>query len=543
MWGIKVYMKKRIGHILSGSLELGFLMRIETQTNTDNIKMGKFVSIVAHHYKFFSLITDLSLAISHPDILLFPPDESEQLLLSFLKQKDLYATAQLKPMLMIGPEQKPMPVKIIPDHFCPVFEVDNNDVALIFGAEDDPQKRFFSIGFPLDMQTPVCLDLERLTERSNGIFGKTGTGKTFITRLVLAGLIKNNKAVNLVFDMHSEYGLQARKEGPTQSFVKGLKTLFPDKIVIFSLDPESTRRRAGMPDVEVTLAYQSIHVEDILSLQDELGLHATALEAAYLIAAKYKQEWLAVLLSQGENLKEFAQNLGAHPESIAALYRKLKRIERLPFFFSMNAGAYSNPSVIDQMMEYINKGISVIVEFGNYTSTFCYLLIANVITRRIHQEYVAKTELFLGSQKKEDEPQKLMITIEEAHKFLNPQAARQTIFGIIAREMRKYYVSLLVVDQRPSGIDQEIISQIGTKIVAQLNDEKDIQAVLTGVSNAANLRTILASLDSKKQVLALGHAITMPMVIQTREYDEDFYRAMAPAVTSEHINQLINELF
>ena len=31
----------------------------------------------------------------------------------------------------------------------------------------------------------------------------------------------------------------------------------------------------------------------------------------------------------------------------------------------------------------------------------------------------------------------------------------ETIFGIIAREMRKYYVSLLVVDQRPSGIDQE----------------------------------------------------------------------------------------
>ena len=87
------------------------------------------------------------------------------------------------------------------------------------------------------------------------------------------------------------------------------------------------------------------------------------------------------------------------------------------------------------------------------TSTFVYLLIANIITRRIHTAYIAKTEKFLGSQKKEDEPKKLMITIEEAHKFLNPQAARQTIFGTIAREMRKYYVSLLVVDQRPSGID------------------------------------------------------------------------------------------
>ncbi len=536
-------MKKKIGHIISGSLTEGLLMRINPETNPESIKTGKFVSIVGADHKYFSLITDLTLAISHPDILLFPPSAKEQLLLSFLKQKDIYATANLKPMLMLGADARPMPVKTIPPHFSNVLEVDNKDVALIFGNEDSPDKRYFNIGCPLDMTTPVCLDLERLTERSNGIFGKTGTGKTFITRLVLAGLIKNDKAVNLIFDMHSEYGLQARKEGGSLSFVKGLKTLFPGKVVIFSLDPESTRRRGGMPDVELTLSYQSVNVEDILSLGDELGLHSTALEAAYLIAAKYKQNWLQELLSQGDNLKEFAQQLGGHPESIAALYRKLKRIERLPFFKPGTPGAYKDHSVIDQMMEYIDRGISVIVEFGNFTSTFCYLLIANIITRRIHQEYVSKTEKYLGSQKKEDEPKKLMITIEEAHKFLNPSAARQTIFGIIAREMRKYYVSLLVVDQRPSGICEEILSQIGTKIVAQLNDEKDIQAVLTGVSGANNLRAILASLDSKKQALLLGHALTMPIVIQTREYDEEFYRAMGETVTAKQIDQFVQELF
>ncbi|CAN5162441.1 DUF87 domain-containing protein [soil metagenome] len=540
-------MKKRIGHIVSGSLEEGLLMRIDASTNPETIKTGKFVSIVGTHHKYFSLITDLSLAISHPDILLYPPSESEQLLLTFLKQRDMYATANLKPMLMLAADGKPMPVKTIPQHFATVLEVDNKDVALIFGSEDNPTKKYFNVGTPLDMTTPVCLDLERLTERSNGIFGKTGTGKTFITRLVLAGLIKQEKAVNLIFDMHSEYGLQARKEGNANSFVKGLKTLFPDKVVIFSLDPDSTRRRGGMPDVEITIPLQAVSVEDILSLGDELGLHSTALEAAYLIVAKYKRDWLSMLLSQGDNLKEFAQQLGGHPESIAALFRKLKRVQKYPFFVDTKPvakpGAVRDHNVIDQMMEYINKGISVVVEFGNYTDTFCYLLIANIITRRIHSEYVNKTEKFLGSQRKEDEPKKLMITIEEAHKFLNPSAARQTIFGIIAREMRKYYVSLLVVDQRPSGIDQEILSQIGTKIVAQLNDEKDIQAVLTGVSGAQNLRSILATLDSKKQALLMGHALTMPIVIQTREYDEEFYRAMGTQVSAKQIEEFVNEMF
>ncbi|MCA9770592.1 DUF87 domain-containing protein [Candidatus Dependentiae bacterium] len=537
-------MKQKLGQIISGSLNDGFMMRIAPGTQLEEIKTGKFVSIQGSSYQFFSLITDLSLHVTNQDILVFPPKDSETLLKETLSQKDIYATAQLKPMLMLNKDKQLMPVKTIPPHFAPVFDATKKDVALIFGDEKEVTKKFFSIGKPLDMDTPVCINLEKLTERSNGIFGKTGTGKTFLTRLVLAGLIKQEKAVNLIFDMHSEYGLQARKEGKGQSFVKGLKTLFPSKVVIFSLDPESTRRRGGSPDVCMELSYQSIHVEDIISLQSELHLHATALEAAYLIAARYKQNWLQVLLEQGENIKEFAQALGAHPESIAALYRKLKRIERLPFFKRVTAiGATKTHSVVDQMMEYINKDINIIIEFGNYTSTFCYLLIANIITRRIHSEYITRTENFLGSQKTEDKPNQLMITIEEAHKFLNPQAARQTIFGTIAREMRKYYVSLLVVDQRPSGIDQEIISQIGTKIVAQLNDEKDIQAVLTGVNNANNLKSILASLDTKKQALLMGHALTMPVVIQTREYDEQFYHAMSPQVTAKKIDELVQEIF
>lgn len=530
-----------LGTIIHGSLHEGFTMRINPESDLETIKTGKFVCIAGNQHIFFSLITDLALHVTHNDILLFPPTQEETLLKKALYKKDIYATAHLKPMLMMDKQHTIMPVKTIPLHFSQVFEARAEDINYIFGNQEDPSRRYFNIGSPLDMNSPVCVDLEKLIERSNGIFGKTGTGKTFITRLVLAGLIKNEKAVNLVFDMHSEYGLQSRKEG-TQSFVKGLKTLFNDKVAIFSLDPQSTRRRGGSPDVEITIPLDIINVEDILALQDELNLHATALEAAYILAAKYKHRWLSALFENGETIKEFAQELGAHPESIAALYRKLKRIDQFNFIRSTSP-TRKDDSCIDHMMEYIQKGISIIIEFGNYSSTLCYLLIANIITRRIHNEYVKKTEEFLASHRPEDEPKKLMITIEEAHKFLNPQAARQTIFGIIAREMRKYYVSLLVVDQRPSGIDQEIISQIGTKLIAQLNDEKDIHAVLTGVHNAPNLRTILASLDSKKQALVLGHAVAMPVVIQTREYDETFYKAMSPEVNVEEINSFIKELF
>jgi DNA helicase HerA-like ATPase len=536
--------RKKLGHILSGSLVEGLQMSLDAGCDLESVKTGKFVCICGKEFLFFSLITNLELQVTNPDILLFPPQEDEKLLKSVLKERDMYVKVDLRPMLMLDKNGKHMPVKTIPGHFSTVSEASKSDVALIFG-DDQESKKYFYIGTPLDMETPVCLNVDALTERSNGIFGKTGTGKTFLTRLILAGLVKSGKAVNLIFDMHSEYGLQARQEGKGETFVKGLKTLFPDRVAIFSLDPESTRRRGGSPDFEVTFLHEDFSVEDIMALQNELNLHPTALEAAYLIASKFKKRWLEVLLEQEGTIKEFSEEIGAHAESVGALYRKLKRLEKFDFIKkrSVASGESSRKCVITTMLDYINRGINVVLEFGNHTSNLCYLLIANIISRRIHDAYVARTEKFLASQKKEDEPKKLMITIEEAHKFLNPQAAKQTIFGIIAREMRKYYVSLLVVDQRPSGIDQEIISQIGTKIIALLNDEKDISAVLTGVSNSSGLRSILSTLDTKKQALVMGHAVPMPVVIKTREYDRLFYQDMGAIITGADVKSAIEEIF
>ncbi len=141
--------------------------------------------------------------------------------------------------------------------------------------------------------------------------------------------------------------------------------------------------------------------------------------------------------------------------------------------------------------------------------------------------YVKKAEQFLQTKNPLDRPRQLVITIEEAHRFLDSSIVRQTIFGTIAREMRKYFVTLLVVDQRPSGIDSEVMSQIGTRITCLLNDEKDIDAILTGVSGAGGLRGVLAKLDSKQQALVLGHSVPMPVVVRTWTYDQQFYTEMA----------------
>src|SRR5262249_13353043 len=121
------------------------------------------------------------------------------------------------------------------------------------------------------------------------------------------------------------------------------------------------------------------------------------------------------------------------------------------------------------------------------------------------------------------------------------------IFGTIAREMRKYSVTLLVIDQRPSGIDPEIVSQLGTKMACLLDNDRDMDAVLSGVSSGAGLRGILASLATRQQALIVRHAVPMPVVVDTRDYGSlPFMRAMGQRTREERTaaaRREISEIF
>ncbi len=522
--------RRRVGVVVNGSLVSGLEMKLDEWYSVEDIRAGKFVVIEGEKSRFFCMVTDVRLDATNPQVLADPPDEDDDLIRQVLHGTATYGTVCLRPLLMMEKDEsvaaengEPHLVKTIPVHFSVVCEAEEEDVNQIFGSEDE-NSRYFHIGRPLDMETPICIDLEGFIERSNGIFGKTGTGKTYLTRLVLAGLIHTNRAVNLIYDMHSEYGWQATQEAGDGrgSFVKGLKQLFGSKVAIFTLDPDSARRRGVQSDFTVKIPYNQITVEDIASLSDELNLNPTAIESAYLIVNKYGRDWLSSLINQDpKDIKDFADEVGAHPESISALHRKLKRLEKFDFLQER-----VTEDTVYKIMEFIDQGRHIVLEFGQQSSFLCYMLVSNILTRRLHDLYVMKTESYLATMRPQDKPKQLIITIEEAHKFLNPRAARQTIFGIIAREMRKYFVSLLIVDQRPSGIDDEVMSQVGTRITSLLSDEKDINAVLTGVSNASWLRTVLASLDSKQQALLMGHAVPMPVVIRTRDYDSIFYTSL-----------------
>jgi uncharacterized protein len=537
-----------LGSVIQGSLTKGLEVRLHPDVSVEDMRVGKFLVIQGVRSRFFCLLTDVSLGTSSDRIIANPPPIEDTFLRDVLAGSGTYGTVNLSPMLMFTPtatksdfsipidtpkdtslgslqpqtstEMELLPVKTIPAHFSQVYEASEADFRNVFGWEDDPYRRNFSIGQPLDMDVPVCIDLDRFVERSNGIFGKSGTGKSFLTRLVLSGVIRKGAAVNLMFDMHSEYGWEAMKEGKQVSTVKGLRQLFPGQVDIYTLDPESTKRRGVRDAQELYLSYDQIEIEDLKLVASELGLSEAALDNANILYNEYGRSWIMRLVNMtNEDIKMFCEAKQGHQGSISSLQRKLMRFDSLKYIRSACPHNY-----IDQLIQALDAGKNVIIEFGSQSNMLSYMLATNMITRRIHANYVKKADRFLQTKNPLDKPRQLVITIEEAHRFLDSSIVHQTIFGTIAREMRKYFVTLLVVDQRPSGIDNEIMSQIGTRVTCLLNDEKDIEAIFTGVSGGASLKSVLAKLDSKQQALVLGHAVPMPVVVRTRPYDAQFYR-------------------
>ena len=225
-----------LGLVVDGSLGQGVEVRLDPATSVEEVKVGTFVTLQGEKLRFFGVVTDVKLGAASPGLKYNLPDVSDPFIAEVVSGATVFGSIAVLPSLtmpaVLGDSDSPAPAKTIPPHFARAFLASQRDVQAVFGSADD---QHFWIGNPLDMETKVCLDLKSLTERSMGIFGKSGTGKTFLTRLLLVGILQSDLASTLIFDMHSEYGWQGRDSERNRQ-VKGLKQLFGSKVAVFSLD-------------------------------------------------------------------------------------------------------------------------------------------------------------------------------------------------------------------------------------------------------------------------------------------------------------------
>ena len=540
-----------IGYIVGGGLKEGF--RIRLTVPADRVQEGSFVVCENGRFHYYGLITDLQLGSTDPRFADEKSDRLQPAIQQALLGKTLYTTLMMYPTLLMdtGPEfgtveraewedrvannletPGPKPVKTVPAHHAEVRQANEADVDEIFGKDG---KGMFVVGHTIEQGYPVRLDLKKFVKRSSGIFGATGTGKSFLTRMVLAGLMLEDVAAALVFDMHNEYAFDDT-DTDRMVTVRGLRSLFGSSKVQVAALGKGAMVRGKAPDFTLEIALKDFQTSDIELLSEALNLTDTAGVTLNALFRAFGQDWFAEFMklepgaveTDPESGKTFpadnsvaawARQNNVHEKAAEALHRKLAVIYDKPYVVERPAQDF-----VTEIVDKLENGRHVILSFGEYDNDLDYLLVSNILTRRIRQHWVRKTERHKTHG--EAAPRPLLIAIEEAHKMLNPQLSGQTAFGIIARELRKYFVTLLVVDQRPSGIDDEVMSQLGTRITGWLGDEDDIRAVLTGLAGRDQLRGMLARLQEKEEVLLLGWGVKMPIPVRSRRYDEKFYEEM-----------------
>ncbi len=548
---------RRLGQVVGGSLSRGLDVRLDGYgASAEDVAVGSFVTIQGRRQRYFAVVTDVELRAVDDGVRHFPPafstgaadagDFTAEVIAGTLAYGQLSVMPSMAVPVGSSPNGTAEQAKTIPEHFAPVYAASQADIDAVFRAQDGD----FALGSPQGMETSlVRLDLAALANRSVGVFGASGTGKTFLARMLLAGLVKQTPAVSLVFDMESEYGWQGQDNDRGRQ-VKGLKQLFPSRVVTFTLDEASSRRRGATPDGVVSIGYNEVEPADIEVLRESLNLSEVAASTSWNVARHYRENWLREFMAlSAADVGDLAGEIGVNLSALQTLHRRLLSWERFGFLAENGQGSASAGGIIEQL----ERGNHVVLEFGQYgRNTAAYVLVSNLLTRRIHETWVRRKESADGGHG--DEPRPLVIFVEEAHKFLTPDIASQTIFGAIARELRKYNVTLMIVDQRPSGIDSEVMSQLGTRLSCALNDDRDMNAVLMGARDAGQLRNVLSRLDSKQQALVFGHAVPMPVVVRPRDYDEAFYADMGAVsgvsvagvmgeTEAERMQREIDELF
>ena len=120
----------------------------------------------------------------------------------------------------------------------------------------------------------------------------------------------------------------------------------------------------------------------------------------------------------------------------------------------------------------------------------------------------------------------MLVVCEEAHRYVpaDPNLGffptRQAI-ARIAKEGRKYGVSLGIITQRPGELDQTILSQCSTLFAMRLSNDRDQEIIRSAIPDSSISTTSFISSIGNGEAIAFGEAIAVPMRMRFSRVDEN----------------------
>lgn len=447
-----------------------------------------------------------------------------------------------------------------------VHIVTEEDLALIYGTADAGQ---IVIGRLANVEgIPVRIDLDKLVTRHSAVLGSTGSGKSTTVSSLMRSIVFGDadtgqplpSARILLLDIHGEYGralssiAKVFKVNPSAQE----EALF---IPFWALDPMELLRflMGQLEDKALTAILDRIFQKkvDRITASAIPGVEPTSMTVDSPVPYSLKNLWLELLDPEVKTWNDIQRTVPAlvRPGNAEALtapeYQPHGAGTTPPFINQVNVLGIRRPlnqlrsRLLDKQYDFLlhpgewepdltgkaTKDLSellsdwlghdkplTILDLSGIPSTVVARLIGAILR-------IIYDGLFWGREKTEGGVARpLLVVMEEAHRYLSKEAdgpARSMIQRIV-KEGRKFGIGAMIVSQRPTEIDETILSQCGTFIALRLSNSADRNKVQSLLSD--NLAGVIESLPVLRtgEAIIIGEAARLPIRCRIALPEETF---------------------
>ncbi|MBY2935673.1 ATP-binding protein [Rhizobium leguminosarum] len=414
------------------------------------------------------------------------------------------------------------------------------DIRKIYGTSLAADDRFTFSRLSTNRDVEVPVDGNKFFNKHIAIVGSTGSGKSHAlakiiqTAITAKGDFSLNNSHVIIFDIHSEY----RSAFPEANFIDSSNLILPywmlnsEELEEFFLDTEANDHNQRNIFKEAVVQDKQAHFKGPAHEKDLVHLDTPTLFDINNVL-KYAVGKNTEMIDSGEVYASSNKEKAGQPKlSQGSLFGKLtnfvNRLEnkildrRLDFFLGAKSKAITFEETLRSILGYTVPKRSNVTVIDLSGVPFEVLSITVSLISRIVFEYGYFYKRLRSAKNPEerinnDAP--ILLVYEEAHKYVpNSELSkfRSSKLSIerIAKEGRKYGVSLLLASQRPSEISETIFSQCNNFIAMRLTNPVDQGYVRKLLPDS--LGTLIDKMPSFRQgeALLVGESIILPSVVQ-----------------------------
>jgi DNA helicase HerA-like ATPase len=390
---------------------------------------------------------------------------------------------------------------------APVTTVTLRDLAKVYAR---PRMSNVHIGrLRHNRKVPAFVLTDSLLGKHFAVLGTTGAGKSCAVTVILRSILDEHPHGHVILlDPHNEYA---------SAFADKAQLLNPTNLQLpyWLLNFEEIAHvLIGGQGNEHVYAQTAILKDAILHAK-KLFAGESAEEGVITVdtPVPYRLSDLTAALKEGMGMLNKSERTSSPYLSLIARTESLRIDKRYAFMFASIAVRDTMRQVLAQLLRIPVEGKPItIIDISGMPSEIVDVVVS-VLFRLMF-------ELAIWSERGAAPP--MLLVCEEAHRYVPQEdgagfAPTKRIISRIAKEGRKYGITLCLVSQRPSELSMTSLSQCNTVFALRLSNEHDQAFVARALSeNARWLVDSLPSLNTQEAVV-VGDGVTVPVHIRFKD--------------------------